>query len=294
MVRSMTGYGSAECVSDGVSYALEIRTLNHRYLKLSQKLPETLQHCENALEKAVRERIARGAVYVSIRIRGEGAEIAGSINRAAAQQYVDQLGTLTLPDGVSSVVDLAALALLPGVCEPLEVDEALREKQEQLVRDLARRGLDELLNMRRTEGIALGEDILQTCGQIREHMHGIQQHAHVVIDEYHDRLREKVNTLMNKGGFELEQDGLMREVAIYAERCDVSEEITRLAAHLEQFGNMCQSEEPVGRTLEFLAQELLREATTIGSKSNDNNIAQRVVSIKGLIDRLKEQVQNVE
>lgn len=290
----MTGYGSAECVHDGISYALELRSLNHRYLKLSQKLPEALQHCESALEKKVRDRVSRGAVYLSIRMRGEGADITGSINRAAAQHYVEQLGSVSLPDGVSGVVDLAALALLPGVCEPLEVDEAMRERLQKVVTDLLATALENLSAMRQTEGQALRDDILQTCSQVKEHMGAIEKRAHLVIDEYHDRLRDKVNTLMSKGGFELEQEGLMREISIFAERCDISEEITRLDAHLDQFGRMCDSDEPVGRTLEFLTQELLREANTIGSKSNDTTIAQRVVSIKGLIDRLKEQVQNVE
>ncbi|MHC5108243.1 MAG: YicC/YloC family endoribonuclease [Planctomycetota bacterium] len=294
MILSMTGYGAAEHVESGTSYALELKSVNHRYLKLTIRLPELLQHCESSVEKIIRESIGRGSISASLRIRGDAAEAAGSINVGAAQHYVNQLSQVKVADGVSTTIDLGAIAGLPGVCETLVVDDEMREQQTKIVEDLTARACDVLLAMRKTEGVALRDDILQCCVSVREHLADIQSQVPKVLDEYHERLRTKVNTLMQKGGFELEENGLMREIAIYAERCDISEEVTRLNAHLDQFGKLCDSKKPVGRTLDFLSQELLREANTIASKSNDTLIARTVVSIKGLIDRLKEQVQNVE
>ena len=163
-----------------------------------------------------------------------------------------------------------------------------------MLTELTNRGLDALMDMRRDEGRSLHDDLLGYCEAVRTRLASIASRAPGVIDEYRERLRSRVASLMQSGGFQLEADGLLREVAVFAERCDISEEITRMGSHLDQFVEVCGRDEQVGRTLDFLAQELLREANTIGSKSNDAAIARSVVEIKGLIDRLKEQVQNVE
>jgi uncharacterized protein (TIGR00255 family) len=294
MIQSMTGYGAAEHAADGVSYALEIRGVNGRYLKLSIKLPELLQFAESAVDKLLKSRLARGSVTCILRVRSEGVAGAGTINVPALQHYLDQLSKVQLPAGVQAAVDLGTLAALPGVCQPPEVDEEAQQQQLEIIEDLASRALDAVIEMRRSEGQALRGDILDCCAAVRKELAEVTSRAPTVVDEYHERLRSRVEMLMQAGGFELEADGLMRDVAVFAERCDISEELTRLNAHLEQFAELCDREEAVGRTLDFLTQELLREANTIASKSNDAAIARSVVVIKGLIDRLKEQVQNVE
>ncbi len=294
MISSMTGYGTAEHVEDGVSYALEIKSLNHRYLKLTCKLPEQLQHGESVIEGVVRSQVSRGSIAVAVWMRGNEAALSGVINHSILQHYVDGLLKVALPDGVRPTVDLGSVANLPGVCEPPAADDSLKACQGEVLRQLAEAGVRSLLEMRLTEGQALHKDIKDICRLLRGEMEVIERFVPLVVDEYHERLRCRVDLLMKKGGFELEADGLMREVAIYAERCDISEELTRLGAHLDQFAELCDRNEPAGRTLDFLSQELLREANTIASKSNDARIARSVVNIKGLIDRLKEQVQNVE
>ncbi len=294
MIQSMTGYGAAEHVDGRVSYALEIRSVNHRYLKLSIKLPDHLQFLESELDKLVRSRIARGSVTCTLRVRSEGELGLRAINVPAMQEYVDQIRRVKVPEGVSAAIDLAAVALLPGVCEPPNLDEEARQHQLQIVADLTGRAIDALLDMRREEGRALHQDLFSCCDAVRARLGEIGVRAPRVVDEYHERLKSRVETLMQAGGFELEADGLMREVAIYAERCDISEEIARLISHLDQFAELCERGDQVGRTLDFVSQEMLREANTIASKSNDTLIARSVVEIKGLIDRLKEQVQNVE
>ncbi|MFQ5414735.1 MAG: YicC/YloC family endoribonuclease [Phycisphaerae bacterium] len=294
MIHSMTGYGAAVRADDGVGYAVEIRAGNHRYLKLTIKLPEHLQFAEPAVDGLLRARLGRGSVMYTLRVTGDTGLCAYAINRAVVERYAAGLGNVDLPPGVSPTIDLAALAQLPGVCEPPVYDEAVRRTQRGIIERLTGDALDELLDMRRKEGDALRKDLIEHCARVRTELEAVRAQAPTVVDEYHERLRARVELLMNKGGFDLEADGLMREVAIYAERCDVSEEIQRLGSHLDQFSELCARGDRVGRRLEFLTQELLREANTIASKSNNAVIARSVVNIKARIDRLREQVQNVE
>jgi uncharacterized protein (TIGR00255 family) len=294
MIQSMTGYGAAEHVENGVSYALEIRSVNHRYLKLSIKVPEQLQFLETDIDRQVRKRIARGSVAYTLRVRGEGETDVRPLNVGALQRYVDQMLQVQLPEQVKATIDLAAIAALPGVCETPDLDDDARKREGDVVATLTDCAIDALIDMRREEGKALYDELRQCCDQMRTLLADIGSRAPKVVDEYHDRLSSRVETLLQSGGFELEEEGLMREVAIYAERCDISEELARLASHLDQTVQLCQRDEQVGRTLDFLTQEMLREANTIASKSNDTAIARAVVQIKGMIDRVREQVQNVE
>lgn len=294
MMFSMTGYGAAEHAENGVSYALELRSVNHRYLKLHIKLPENLQFLEPALEKQVRGRMARGSVLYALRVRREEDPGVRSLNLAALQAYMERLGAATVPQGVQATVDLATLATLPGVCEQPDLDDQQRDERRRIVTELTSRALDDLTAMRRQEGEALLRDLAGICEAIRKELGRIGERSPGVVDEYHERLRNRVAVLTSAAKLELDGDALAREVALYADRSDISEEITRINSHLDQFAEISGRGEPVGRTLDFLTQELLREANTIASKSNDAAIARSVVEIKSLIDRLKEQVQNVE
>ena len=166
------------------------------------------------------------------------------------------------------------------------------ERPDALERTLE--ALDRLVDMRSTEGRALREDLLVHCGRIRELCCKVAELAPTVIEEYQDKLRERVAVLLRAAKLDVDKETLLREVAVFADRCDISEEIARLTSHLDQFTTLCESPELAGRKLDFLTQEMLREANTIGSKSNNAAIARHVVEIKGSIDRLKEQVQNVE
>jgi uncharacterized protein (TIGR00255 family) len=290
----MTGFGTAERCQDGVGYAVEIRSLNNRYFKAAIKLPETLQFLETEVERMVRARLGRGSITYNLRMRNQGALAGYEINTAALQQYLTAICGTEVPDGVAATIDLATIAALPGVCQPPEMDEQQRGRQTELIRDLTKEAIDRLLEMRQAEGKALHDDLLSHCASLRTHLDGVEERGPLVINEYHARLQTRVQILLAEAKLELEQDSLMRELAIYADRADISEEVTRLRCHLDQFASTCDSNEHAGRKLDFLAQEMLREANTIGSKSNDPEIARRIIEIKALIDRLKEQVQNVE
>lgn len=294
MIQSMTGYGAAQVVSDGVCYVVEIRSLNNRYLKLATRLPDQLQYIEHRVERLIRSRLGRGSVTFSLRVRRETDDSLQVLNLGVLQAYVDSMACVSVPEGAQITIDLATAAALPGVCEAAQLDDASRAGQEKVVEGLTNQALDALVEMRQREGAALAVELGAMCESIRERAAAVNGRAPVVVTEYHERLKSRVQTLMQAGGFELAEDGLAREVAIYAERCDITEEISRLTSHLDQFVQGCTRDDQVGRTLDFLTQELLREANTIASKSNDAEIAHHVVEVKGLIDRLREQVQNVE
>ncbi len=294
MIQSMTGYGAAQHVEGGVSYVLEVRSLNNRYLKVLIKLPEHLQFLESEVDRMVRSRLGRGSITYALRVRMGGEAGARPINLAALQRYVDQIGRVRLGDEVKATVDLGSCAMLPGVCEQPELDEETQQSQRDIVAKITTSAIDTLVEMRCREGEMIRTELHGGCEAIRTRLADVAERAPKVVEDYHEKLKSRVATLMQSGGFELDADGLMREVAIYAERCDITEEVARLGSHLDQFEQLCDRSEQVGRTLDFLTQELLREANTIASKSNDAPIARSVVEIKGLIDRLKEQGLNVE
>jgi len=292
MILSMTGYGEVQHSDDGVSYVLELRSLNNRYFKASIKLPESLSVFESEVDKLLRTRLSRGSVTYNLRMRDTRAEAAQEINVAAVESYVKQLGRLST--AVPVQIDLAVILALPGVCQPPGLDEAERERQWKVLESMTVEAMNLLIEMRRVEGKVLRDDLLTQCSQIRKHLAAIAERSPVVLKEYHQRLLNRANELLGEAKLQLQLDDVKREVALYAERCDINEEIARLGSHLEQFEKLCDSRELAGRKLDFLAQELLRETNTIGSKANDAAIAHHIVEIKGAIDRLKEQVQNVE
>lgn len=291
MILSMTGFGEVQHVAEGVSYVLELRSLNSRYFKANIKLAEHLSVFESEVDKLLRARLTRGSIFYTLRVKDTRAEAAQEINQAALQSYVTQMKSIA--DG-STTIDLASLVLLPGVCQPAELDEAQRQREWRIIEQMTTEVIDRLLQMRTTEGVTICEDLLAHAAIIREHLAAVAERAPVVLQEYHQRLLQRTNALIEQAKLQLQLDDLKREVALFAERCDINEEVSRLGAHLDQFEKLCRGNEVAGRKLDFLTQEMLREANTIGSKANDATIAHHIVEIKGAIDRLKEQVQNVE
>jgi uncharacterized protein (TIGR00255 family) len=229
-----------------------------------------------------------------LRVHGEGEAGQAMLNLAVMQRYVDQMTQVRLPAGTEAAIELSAVAALPGVCQVPDTDETAQKRQLEVIEEVTLRAVDAFLQMRQEEGQALGRDLLQACDALRARFAEVSVRAPVVVEEYHERLKSRVAVLLQAGELELDSDGLQREVAIYAERSDISEELARLSSHVDQFVEICDRGGQVGRTLDFLTQELLREANTIAAKSGDAAIARNVIEIKQLIDRLKEQVQNVE
>ncbi|MGN6627323.1 MAG: YicC/YloC family endoribonuclease [Tepidisphaeraceae bacterium] len=292
MIVSMTGFGDAAAEHDGTHYVVEIRSLNNRFFKAVIKLPDVISGMEPEIETLLRDRLVRGSITLILKMRVEGAEAAYLINQAALQSYLQQLEGITTAGGAR--IDLAALLSLPGVCQEPADDVDHLEKHQPTIRRLISTAMDKLLVMRAREGQALYADLIKHSGVIAAALAEIEKRAPFVIDEYHRRLSSRVAELMSKAQLQVQQVDLIKEVAVFAERSDISEEIQRLRHHLKAFENACRTTEHAGRKLDFITQEMLREANTIGSKANDAIIAGHVVDIKGAIDRMKEQVQNVE
>jgi len=191
-------------------------------------------------------------------------------------------------------IDLATLAALPGVCQPRELTDAERAAGASVITRLTGEALARLVAMRAVEGGTLAADLDQHCATVRTALGQVRGRAPRVVEEYRDRLHERIAALIAEQNVRLAEEDLLREVAIYAERSDISEEVARLTAHLDQFAAAMRSGEAAGRKLEFIAQEMLREANTIGSKSGDAEISRHIIEIKAAIDRIKEQVLNAE
>ena len=293
MIHSMTGFGEAQLEEGGHAYHLEIRSVNNRYFKASTHLPEELAFLETEVERLLHQRLTRGSVTLRLRIRDLTAGAAAELNVAAIRQYVEQLrGAGGDMGGIS--VDLATLAMLPGVCQPYELSGEQRERSWNLVQKLVEQALEKLIAMRASEGQALAADLRRHCDRIRKHLKAIRERAPRVVEEYSERLASRVRELIADRNIRLAEEDLLKEVSIFAERSDISEELSRLDAHLQQFDRVAGEPEASGRKLEFVAQEMLREANTVGSKAGDSKIAWAIIEIKSAIDRIKEQVQNVE
>jgi uncharacterized protein (TIGR00255 family) len=293
MIISMTGFGDAADTRGGTHYAVEIRSLNNRFFKPVIKLPETISGLEPELESMLREKLGRGSITCILKMRQDTADAAYHINIKALTAYLEQLKMVKgLDDYVQ--IDLAGLVQLPGVCqEPRdETDEIL--KHGDAVRELTVKAIDKLQTMREREGKALFKELMKQVQAITVALAEIEKRAPAVIEDYHKRLQQRVNQLLSKAELRVSEPDLIKEVAVFAERADVAEEIQRLTSHLSAFDDACRKDEHAGRKLDFITQEMLREANTIASKANDAAIARNIVEIKGAIDRLKEQVQNVE
>jgi uncharacterized protein (TIGR00255 family) len=294
MLASMTGFARVGTTADEISYNLEIRSLNGKYFKSTIKLPEQLACYEPRIEQILRESLIRGSVVFSLRLRDKSEQAALEVNEGAVKGYLQALKEIARDETLKNVnVDLSNILLLPGVCQYPEPDADRLEQELKVIIDLTRQSLDQLWTMRCEEGLALKDDLLKHCTNITEALDRIKARAPEVIQDYSQRLHQRVKKLLSQVEVELNQEDLAREVAIFAERADINEELSRLDSHLSQFHAVMEGKEHAGRTLEFLAQEMLRETNTIGSKANDAQIAHNVVEIKGHIDRIKEQVMNV-
>jgi uncharacterized protein (TIGR00255 family) len=289
----MTGFGAAGGKVQGIEYAVEIRSVNNRYFKAVLKLPEHFSQLESDIEKLVRSKLSRGTLTVVVRVRLPDELAAYKVNSAALQNYIEELKPLEIDANPALRIDLGSLLQLPGVCEPQPLDDVIEKSRDGLMA-LVDRALAEVVEMRRAEGRALEDDLLARCGEIEAGLKIVGDRSPLVVQDYQKRLAARVKELTDAGQVSIDEEYLAREVAVFAERCDIAEEVSRLRGHLDQFRCAVDSAEAGGRKLEFIAQEMLREANTIASKANDSEIARAVVDIKTAVDRIKEQAQNVE
>jgi uncharacterized protein (TIGR00255 family) len=289
----MTGFGRAEVERKGRVLVVEVRSVNHRFLEVSLRLPRGLQAFESRLRSRLEERVTRGKLNVSCSWKGQREEGGVfSVDLDLAERYYRALGELRDRFGFREAVTLQQVAAMPDIftwAEP-ELDPEDGWMQLAQVVDL---GLEDLVRMREAEGEALGKDLHRRLAHLREALVAIEARAPERVLEAKDRLRARVTELL-KGETQVDDERLLLEAAFQAERVDCIEECVRLRSHLDQTGSLLAGGGAVGRKLNFITQEMHREANTIGSKANDAVIAAQVIVLKEEIEILREQVQNIE
>lgn len=294
MLRSMTGFGRAESKDDNAILLVEIRSVNNRFLKVSTKLPEPLLPYQERLEKILKNRLSRGSVFMEIEYKSIQETPGFYINLETLKGYYRSVEELKKELGPEGDVPLAALFSLPGICERTKSQENNAEALVPTLERLVDSALNELINMRTQEGKVLGEEITRSKERILKLLKVPEERAHEVVSGYRDRLRKRVSNLLKGVEVELSDNDLAREVAFFAERSDVTEEVARLKSHIGQLEDAINEEGPSGRRQEFLVQEMFREANTMGSKVTDGDMLRAIIDIKMEIEKIKEQVFNVE
>ncbi len=292
MIRSMTGYGKKDGVSQKAVVTVEIRSVNHRFLEVAVRMPRSLTHLEDPVRKAVQQRCLRGRVDVSVSVHSAGGSSKTvQIDQALAKQYHSALTKLQKALKLRGALDISVLA---GFRDILSVSDEPVDAGKLTTTVLRALGgaLTDLEKMRRREGDALVEDLTLHLEAIREAKTAIAEKAPALAKSAFERMKGRIEALLQA---ELPDPArLQQELAVFADRSDISEELVRLESHMLQFEETLQSKESVGKTLEFLLQEMGREVNTIGSKANDAVIAALVVRMKAELEKLREQVQNVE
>lgn len=290
-MRSMTGFGLGEAPLGAGRLAIEIRGVNHRFLDVRARVPRELGDLASFVEQIAREKLTRGRYEVAVRVDGValGAPVLDRDRARAAFRALTELRDELAP---GSEVPLSLLGAIPD----LFVSSAEREVER--VREATRAAFDAAAKaldaMRAREGWALGDDLVKRLENVRKLAADVARRAPDVVEAHRKRLRERAERLRTSAELDVDKSRLEQEIALFAERSDVCEELTRLESHCAQFAGLLSSEEAIGRRLDFLLQEMAREANTVGAKSPDAAIAHAIVEVKAEIERMREQVQNVE
>jgi uncharacterized protein (TIGR00255 family) len=290
----MTGYGNAEGRLSGITYAVEISTVNNRYFKATVRLPEALGLLEGDIEKYLRQEVQRGTVNYVLRQKGAPAEALFEINEKALATLMKRLSRINPAGGITRELDLGGLLALPGILSPAVPNAEAANRIRRKVLAITKQAIKGLKAMRATEGAALAADLEQNCKAIKTKLERIRRFSAAGPQQYAEKLKKRVDEMLSTAKLKLNDETVAREVAVFADRADIAEEIARLDSHLVQFTKALKANQQAGRKLDFICQEMLREANTIGSKASDADIVHLVVDIKCRIDRIKEQVQNVE
>ena len=292
MIKSMTGYSRKERAVRGHRVVVEIRAVNHRFCEIATHLPTTLSPYEAKIKRIIGQRVSRGKVDVSIFLRnGATQQQHIRIDEEIARQYVKALKKLQRELALAGDIDIGLLANfreLTTFTPPPVPTEVVTEIMDRVLLS----ALNEFDLMRQREGRALARDILSHLRHIRRDITAIERRAPRVVQYYAERLHKKIAHLMNNPA--VDDARVAQEIALFATRCDISEELIRTVSHLDQCQSLMKTGTEVGKTLNFLMQELNREVNTMGTKGNDLDVSQRTVAIKGRLEKIREQIQNIE
>ena len=293
MIRSMTGYGKQSLNIDGREYQIEIKSVNHRYLDINIKMPKTLSYLEEAVKKEISEKIKRGKVDVFITYENnskEGRNI--TINKELARLYIEQLKELAEEEKISSNIEVMEIAKFPDILT-IKADEE-DEKIKQEIIQVTTEATNKIVEMKAIEGEKIAQDLLQRISKIENKIMEISSKSTGLIEEYVVKLEKRIQEILKTE--EIDKSRIAQEVVIYADKCSIQEEITRLKSHIYQFRNLITNNqnETIGKKLDFIIQEMNRETNTIGSKANNLEITNGVIDIKTEIEDIREQIQNIE
>jgi uncharacterized protein (TIGR00255 family) len=294
----MTGFGEARHQSDSLSVAVEIRAVNNRYLKIVIRAVEPYNLFEPELERLVRQTVRRGTLQVHIRCERQAHASDYRLNSVALGSYLEQvrhIGAVMSLDSATVDALMAQCVALPGVAPEPGSYAAKSDEEWPILEGVVEQALTRLQAMRQEEGRRMAAELLSMRDRIADELDEIQKRIPAVAAGYRDRLLERVRALLTEPSIPLNAEDVIKEVAIFADRSDISEEVVRLHSHLEQFHSVVTKEtDAPGRKLEFLAQEMGRETNTIGSKASDVQISRHVVEIKACLEKIRELIQNVE
>lgn len=294
MINSMTGFGRAQWQSESWRVSVEVRSVNQRGLKISFRGPDPCRSRESELETIIKGRISRGHVFCTITCDPSEGATEAYVDERRLAVYVKVADELAQRNPNIAPPSAAELMLLPDVVKRDPLDEESFEKIWPHVKETVAAAMDKMSEMREAEGRNLVREFHTICAQIDARVSQIAERAPLVVEEYRDRLVARAQQLLEGVNGTVTLEDLHREIAFFAERSDITEELARLRSHIQQFLESLESPEPVGRKLEFLTQEMFREANTTAAKGNDNAIVHTAVDIKTDIDRMREQVLNIE
>ena len=291
MIKSMTGYGKSSLSINLREYQVEIRTVNHKYIDTNIKMPRIISYLEDDIRKMISSKIKRGKIDISINFENyskEGNDV--RINTELAKMYIQNLKKLAEEENISSNIEVTDITRLPDVLViKSNIDEnKIKEELLQAVDEAT----NQVIRMRENEGKKISEDIKSKISLIEGKIQEIFGLSTGLIEEYVVKLEARIKEILKTE--EIDKSRLMQEVVIYADKCSVEEEITRMKSHISQLRNLIESNEPTGKKMDFLIQEMNRETNTIGSKANNLEITNRVVDIKTILEDIREQIQNIE
>ena len=291
MIKSMTGYGKATLSCNSRNYQIDIKSVNHRYLDISIKMPRQLSYLEELVKKEISTKIKRGKVDVFITFENnsaDGKEV--KINTELAKIYIQELRKLAEQESLQANIEVTEISKFPDVLniQSTQDDETLKKE----VIEVTKKATESLFIMREIEGKEISKDLLTRINNIQNKVNEISKISTGLIEEYVVKLEERIKEILINQ--EIDKNRLAQEVVIYADKCSIEEEITRLKSHIIQFEDLINSEEAIGKKLDFIVQEMNRETNTIGSKSNNLNITNGVIDIKTELENIREQIQNIE
>ena len=291
MIKSMTGYGKSSLCINSREYQIEIKAVNHKYIDVNIKLPRVISYLEDEVRKYIISKIKRGKIDITITFENYGKDGNNiKINTELAKFYIESLKKLAEEENLSTEINVTEITKMPDV---LTIKNDINEdeiKQELL--QVLKEATDQLIEMRKKEGAKISVDILNKIDQIEIKTNEILGLSTGLIEEYVVKLEARIKDLLKTD--ELDKARLMQEVVIYADKCSIEEEVTRLKSHISQLRNLINIDEPTGKKMDFLIQEMNRETNTIGSKSNNLDITNDVITIKTILEDIREQIQNIE